>query len=135
MVPPPVPVFGYYTAIGTGAAAAAAQAPIVTLHTSAAITLDAAPRAVTSGGLVKFSGTVAPYQPSRTVNILRPLGDVATENIAQAPVQPDGTFSVSVPVSTAGSYVAELPGNAFDGADGNNTYTGKSPGLPITLVP
>jgi hypothetical protein len=132
-VPPPVPVFGYYTAIAAGAAAA--QAPIVTLHTFARIALDPSPRAVTAGGVVTFSGTVSPYQPGRAVDILQPLGEGATQNIAQALVNPDGTFSVKANVSSAGSFVAELAANPLDGADGNNTYTGRSPGVPITITP
>ena len=56
------------------AAGAAAQAPIVTLHTSAAITLQASSVTVASGGRVTFSGPSRPYQAGRSVNILEPLG-------------------------------------------------------------
>jgi hypothetical protein len=132
-VPPPVPVFGYYTAAATSPDGGAAQSPIVTLQTYAAITLQASPSTVTAGALVTFSGTVAPYQAGRSVNILEPLGAGVTNNIAQAPVNPDGSFSVSVPITRAGSYVAELPANPFDGFDGNATYTGKSAGVDIAL--
>jgi hypothetical protein len=134
-VPPPVPVFGYYTAAATSPAGAAAQAPIVTLKTFAAITLAASAQTITAGSPVTFSGTVAPYQAGRSVNILEPLGAGVTNNIAQAPVNPDGSFSVTVPVSKAGSYVAELPANPFDGSDGNATYTGTSNAVSIAIGP
>jgi hypothetical protein len=58
-----------------------------------------------------------------------------TNNIGQAPVNPDGSFSVSLPITKAGSYVAELPPNLFDGFDGNATYTGKSAGVNINIAP
>ena len=61
-----------------------------------------------AGDRVVFSGTVGPYQAGRAVDILEPLGGGYTTNIAQAPVNPDGSFSVSVPITKAGSYVADL---------------------------
>jgi hypothetical protein len=132
-VPPPVPVFGYYTAAATSPAGDAAQAPIVTLHTFAAISMQASPSTIISGDLVTFSGTVAPYQAGRAVDILEPLGGGYTTNIAQAPVNPDGSFSVKVNVTKAGTYFGELAANAADGSDGNATYTGKSNGVDIAL--
>ncbi len=133
-VPPPVPVFGYYTVVTRGSGIAA-QAAVVVLRTSAAVTLDASPRTVVGGGNVTFSGTVAPVQPVRSVNILRQYGGGFSENLAQAPVAADGSFSAIVAISAAATYVAELPANPFDGSEGNATYAGTSAPVSISVAP
>ncbi len=133
-VPPPLPPFGYYSAVTRGSGIPS-QSALVVLRTSAVVTLDASPRAIASGASVTFTGTVSPVQSGRTVNILLQYAPGVTESVAQPPVAPDGSFSATVALKAGGSYIADLPANPNDGSDGNATYLGTSAPVPITISP
>jgi hypothetical protein len=132
-VPPPVPVFGFYAAVTTNPGIAA-QSRVVVLKTKAVVTLTASATTVARGGTVTFTGTVDPVQKGRTVNLLLEFAPGQTEAITQVPLNDDGSFQATAKVTSAGSFIAELPEDPNDGSQGNATYTGRSAPVAIAVT-
>jgi hypothetical protein len=83
---------------------------------------------------VTFTGTVDPVQKGRTVNLLLEFAPGQTEAITQVPLNDDGSFQATAKVTSAGSFIAELPEDPNDGSQGNATYTGRSAPVAIAVT-